>query len=201
MTFALLLAPLLFTAPAPAPSPAAVAPGVSAASAPPAEAASPAEAAPPSPSPSSRTASNVLFGEALGSGLLYSINYERLVDRYNLGLRGGVSYFSHAVSSYGASGNLKLLTLPFVVSYYLGTPQHKLQLGLGATAIYLAASTDSQGTSFGGERSGFGVAASAVAGYRYLPRDGGLSFGAGFTPLLRTSKFLPWGGVDVGYVF
>jgi hypothetical protein len=193
MTFAIFLAPLLLAAP-PA-SPAAPVAGESAA--PPADAAHPALP----PAPTARTASNVLFGEALGSGLLYSINYERLVDRYNLGLRGGVSYFSHAVSSYGTSGNLKLLTLPFVVSYYLGTPQHKLQLGLGATAIYLAASTDSQGTSFGGERSGFGVAASAVVGYRYLPRDGGLSFGAGFTPLLRTSKFLPWGGVDAGYVF
>jgi hypothetical protein len=205
MTFALFLAPLLVTAPLA--SPAAAAPGDPGSSAPSAEAAPPAEAAhpvpsaSPSPSPSARTASNVLFGEALGSGLLYSINYERLVDSYNLGLRGGVSYFSHAVSSYGASGNLKLLTMPFVVSYYLGTPQHKLQLGLGATVIYLAASTDSQGTSFGGERSGFGVAASAVVGYRYFPRDGGLSFGAGFTPLLRTSKFLPWGGADIGYVF
>jgi hypothetical protein len=76
-----------------------------------------------------------------------------------------------------------------------------VQVGLGATLIYLGASTDSTGAKFGGERSGLGVAANGVVGYRYLPRDGGISFGAAFTPLVRTSKFLPWGGVNVGYVF
>jgi hypothetical protein len=189
MTFAHFMAPLLLTT---ATSTAAAAPPVGA------ESPAPAVAGPEAPA---RTASNVVFGEALGSGLLYSVNYERIVDSWNIGLRGGVSYFSHAVSSYGASGNLKLLTLPFVASYYLGTPRHKLQLGLGATFIYLAASTDSQGTKFGGERSGAGLAANGVVGYRYLPANGGLSFGAAFTPLVRTSKFLPWGGVNVGYVF
>ena len=159
------------------------------------------EAPAPQATASARTASNVVFAEALGSGLLYSVNYERLVDSWNVGLRAGVSYFSHAVSSYGASGNLKLLTVPFVASYYIGTPRHKVQLGLGATILYLAASTDSQGNKFGGDRSGAGVAASGVVGYRYLPPNGGISFGAAFTPLLRSGSFLPWGGANVGYVF
>lgn len=154
----------------------------------------------PSAAPA-RTASNVVFGEALGNGLLYSINYERIFASVPIGLRAGASYFSYPVSTYGRSGNLKLATFPLVASYHVGSRHHKLQLGLGATILYLGVSTDSTGTKFEGERSGVGVAASAVIGYRYLPPDRGFSFGVGFTPLLRTSSFLPWGGANAGYVF
>ena len=187
MTFALLAAPLLFFADV---APAAVAPAE-----PP-----PASVAPPPVVPP-RTASNAIFAEVLGNGLLYSVNYERIIDSWNIGLRAGGSYFTYPVSSYGRSGNLKLATFPLVASYYVGTPRHKLQLGLGATILYLGVSTDSTGTKFEGERSGFGVAGTAVIGYRYLPPDRGFSFGVGFTPLLRTSSFLPWGGANAGYVF
>lgn len=185
MTFALLLAPLLFSA---APDTAV------AAEAPPA-----AVVAAPVPAP--RTASNVIFAEAFGNGLLYSVNYERFIESWNIGLRAGVSYFTYAVSSYGSSGNLKLATFPLLASYYYGTPKHKLQLGLGATILYLGVSSDSTGTKFEGERSGGGVSVTGIVGYRYLPPDGGFSFGVGFTPLVRADRFLPWGGANAGYVF
>jgi hypothetical protein len=189
MTFALLAAPLLlFAAPdvveaqpdQPDQPPAVVAP------------------APPAPT---RSASNVIFAEALGNGLLYSLNYERIIDKWNIGLRAGASYFTYAVSTYGKSGNLTIITFPLVASYYVGTPRHKLQLGLGATILYTGVSSDSTGTKFESERSGAGVSATGVVGYRYLPPDGGFSFGIGFTPLLRASSFLAWGGANAGYVF
>lgn len=161
-------------------------------------------ASPPPPStPSSevRGAPNVLFAEALGVGLLYSVNYERLFEDLNIGLRGGASYFTYAVSSYGRSGNLVLASFPLVASYYVTWDDHALQLGLGATLLYTGVATDSQGTEFASERSGLGLAASGVVGYRYLPRDGGFTFGVGFTPLLRRSSFLPWAGASAGYAF
>lgn len=189
MTFALLAAPLIILA-----APAATE------TAPPVVAEEPALAAPAPPAPHP-TAPNVVFLEAFGTGLLYSVNYERIIERWNVGLRGGVGYFTYAVSTYGSSGNLTLMTLPLVASYYLGWSKHKVQLGLGATLLYLSASSDSRGTTFDSERSGPGLAATAVVGYRYLPRDSGFSFGIGFTPLLRASKFLPWGGINLGYAF
>ncbi|HVH41491.1 MAG TPA: hypothetical protein VM925_04080 [Labilithrix sp.] len=155
----------------------------------------------PAPAPTETPAANVIFAEVLGSGLLYSLNYERFVDRWNLGLRAGASFFTYDVSSYGSTGNLTIVTFPLLASYYLGWRSHKLQLGLGATILHTKVATDSQGTAFEGERSGTGLAPSAVVGYRYVPRDGGISFGIGFTPLLRATKFLPWGGATVGYVF
>jgi hypothetical protein len=153
------------------------------------------------PEQAARTAQNIIFGEVLGSGLLYSVNYERIIDKWNIGLRGGASYFTYAVSSYGRSGNLVLVSFPIVASYYFGWRNHNLQLGLGATILYTGVATDSEGTKFEAERSGAGLAMSGVVGYRYMPRDGGISFGVGFTPLVRASKFLPWGGANVGYAF
>jgi hypothetical protein len=197
MTFAILAVPLLLLAePASASAPAATS------EAPDAAAVELAPASPAAPEARPRTALNDVFFEALGSGLLYSLNYERMIDKWNIGLRAGASYFTYAVSSYNRSGNLTLVSFPVLASYYYGLWRgHHLQFGLGATLLYTGVATDSLGTSFDAERSGVGVAASAVIGYRYKPRDGGVSFGIGFTPLVRASKFLPWGGANVGYAF
>ncbi len=165
----------------------------------------PAVIAPATEQPASEArdaAPNAVFVELLGNGLLYSIDYERMFPRWNVGLRAGASYFAWTVSRADGSGALKLASFPVVASWYVGPPRHKLQLGLGATVLYFAASTDSTGIKFEGAVDGLGVAATGVVGYRYIPRDGGFTFGAGFTPLLRASKgFLPWGGANVGFAF
>ena len=156
----------------------------------------PVECASPQPAP------NMVFLEPLGNGLLYSVNYERLFPDWNLGLRAGGSYFTYRISRAEGSGNLTLLSFPIMASYYLGWEHHKIELGLGATILYFSAASDSTGTQFEGPVSGLGVAATGTVGYRYFPHGRGLTFGAGFTPLLRTTKgFLAWGGADVGYVF
>jgi hypothetical protein len=144
---------------------------------------------------------NAIFFEALGSGLFYSVNYERMMGGLPIGLRVGASFFTWKISDASGAGNLTLATFPVLASYYIGGVHHKLQLGLGATAIYLAASTDSAGVQYG-SAAAFGIAATGVVGYRYVPASRGISFGAGFTPMLRASKgLLPWGGASVGYAF
>ncbi len=164
--------------------------------------ATPASAAPSVVTPDVARAPNVVFIELLGNGLVYSVNYERLLSGGSIGLRAGVSFFTYAVSNASGSGNLTLATFPFVASYYYGTVHHKLQLGLGATVLALSASSDSTGAKYEGSGAGLGVAATAVIGYRYVRPAGGFTFGAGFTPLLRPSKgLLPWGGLSAGYSF
>lgn len=153
-------------------------------------------------SPAPAEADNALVAEVFGNGLLYSISYERFVFGGDLGVRAGASFVTYGVSHASGSGKLSLATFPIVASYYLGATSHKLQLGLGATVLYFAASTDSTGTKFEGAGAGLGVAATAIVGYRYLPKDGGWTFGVGFTPLFRSPKgLLPWGGVSGGIVF
>lgn len=155
--------------------------------------------------PSGPSAPNVVFAEALGSGLLYSVNYERRLPWFELGLRAGASFFTYAVSSYGGSGNLVLVSFPLQVTYdpsfSARYPAHRLHAALGATVLYLDAASDSRGTSFGGDGAGLGVAAAGALGYRFLPPDGGFTFAVAFTPLVRPTGFLPWGGASAGWAF
>ncbi len=145
---------------------------------------------------------NAVFVELLGNGLVYSIDYERMIPSWHLGLRAGASYFAYPVSNAQGSGDLKLASFPLVASYYLGSAHHKLQLGLGATILWVDASSDSTGAKFDSDVSGVGVAATGVVGYRYVPSSTGFTFGAGFTPLLRETKgFLAWGGASAGLAF
>ena len=147
-------------------------------------------------------ARNAVVAEVLGNGLLYSVDYERLLFGGKAGIRGGASFLTYGVSHASGSGNLVLATFPLLASYYWGSSPHKLQLGVGATLLYFSASSDATGTKFEGAGDGLDVAATAVVGYRYLPRAGGWTFSAGFTPLFRGAKgLLPWGGLSGGYVF
>lgn len=149
-----------------------------------------------------RDAVDSVYLEVLGNGLLYTVNYERIIPEFHLGLRGGASYFAGSIDDASGSGKLKFASFPFVASYYLFGPTHHLQLGLGATVLYLGASTDSTGTKFSGDAAGVGVAITGVVGYRYMPPKGWLDFGVGFTPLVRPSTgLLPWGGIHLGAIF
>lgn len=49
--------------------------------------------------------------------------------------------------------------------------------------------------------SGFTPVGTAVAGYRYVPHDGGFTFRIGFTPLISQEGVFPWGGMSFGYLF
>jgi hypothetical protein len=168
----------------------------------------PAEA--PAPAPTvlvGRNPPNAIFAEVLGNGLTYSLNYERIFapwtsGPWSLGIRGGASYVAYKISDAAGSGVLHLASFPVVVSWYVGLPHHKLQLGLGATLLYVSAIADASGTTYSSTSEGFGIAATAVIGYRYMPEHTGFTFGVGFTPLLRATKgFLPWGGASAGIAF
>jgi hypothetical protein len=154
--------------------------------------------------PASAGPDNQVFLELLGNGLLYSLNYERFFSAWNqrFGIRGGGSFITYKISSANGAGNLVLASVPVVASWYWGPSPHKLQLGLGASALYVSAATDATGQKFSSSEEGLGIAATAVVGYRYLPRDGGFTFGIGFTPLLRAGRgLLPWGGASGGFAF
>src|SRR5689334_20446311 len=63
---------------------------------------------------------NSIFAEGLGAGLLYSINYERMVLD-DLGVRAGFGYWSvgasATVNGQTAGASASYLTIPITVSY------------------------------------------------------------------------------------
>jgi hypothetical protein len=149
-----------------------------------------------------RTARNSVFIELGGNGLLYTLNYDRVVNEI-FSIRGGIGYLSldGTTTSGGQTraGKVSMLGIPLLANYMLGSDNHKLELGAGMTLFWASGTVSSADMVSSG--SGIGAVGTAVLGYRYVPRNGGLTFRIGFTPLFSNRGFLPWGGVSLGYVF
>jgi hypothetical protein len=150
------------------------------------------------------TAPNAIYVEALGTGFIYSINYERsLGDMFSA--RIGFGYFPFpSITDTNANGttstvNASITSVPVSVSFYpFGATSSKLEIGAGATYIDLVAKKVGKSKEGGGS----GENISGILGYRYQPLDGGFLFRISFTPIFSSpifTKFQPWGGVSLGW--
>jgi hypothetical protein len=125
-----------------------------------------------------RPAKNGVFLEGLGPGLLYSLNYERLVVD-ELAVRVGFSYWSvSATATSGgssASASASFFTVP-VTATYVGL--RGLEAGGGMTLMHASGSGSTVGASASG--SGFAPLGIALVGYRLHPVGGpGFQFRVG----------------------
>ena len=152
--------------------------------------------------PAGRTARNSIYLELAGNGLLYTINYDRVINE-NFSVRAGLGYLSVSASASSggqtASAKVSLMGIPVLANFMLGGDNHKIELGAGMTLFYASGSASSADAVASG--SGMAPVGTAVLGYRYVPHDGGFTFRAGFTPLVSKQGFQPWAGMSFGYVF
>lgn len=132
--------------------------------------------------PDLSTNRNSFYVEAGGSGLWYSINYERFVFA-GQSLRIGLGYYDR-------------IGLPVLYNVLLGSGTHQLEIGLGGTFLLPVKQRDQLKTYAAGNLS-----------YRWLfSTETGINFfRISFTPLVgnlsaRPSEisFIPWGGVSFG---
>jgi len=137
---------------------------------------------------------NQVYLELGGSGLTYSINYERLVSE-NFALRGGIGITPGLLFIDGT-----LFTIPVSGSYLIGGDFSKLELGLGATYI---TSTDIE--FFDLPAGSFSaVAIDGIIGYRGGSPQGGFVFRIAFNPMYSSEfnpNFIPYGLISFGYGF
>lgn len=135
-------------------------------------------------------AKNAVFAEGFGSGIAYSVNYDRLLLPI-LSLRGGAGVYSVSGAAF--------VSVPLIVNFLVPLQEsHRLELGVGATLGIAPGQTGITGP-FDVE-NGFGIAAAGVVGYRYVPRGSGWTFRVSFTPLVG-ERLWPWGGASLGYAF
>ena len=138
---------------------------------------------------------NTIYGEGLGPGFAYSMNYERTFADA-LGVRVGAGYLA------AADAPIRLLSIPVTASFIgIARDGHALELGGGVTIR----------KQFGDRRDGealapFNPGASTrlnlvlLAGYRYQPSAPfGLQFRAGFSGLIGDGVEIatPGGGLSV----
>ncbi len=131
-------------------------------------------------------ARNRVFLEALGSGLLYSLNYEiALSDR--AGVRLGVSGLPLSSASYIVG-----LGMPTIL---LGRGVHTalIAAGIGIGWIEEVAIFESQETVVA-----YGIGS---IGYQFQPHSRGIFIRGCFTPVFTDHEFSPWGGLSVGTAF
>lgn len=140
-----------------------------------------------------RKANNLVYLEALGPGLFYSVNYERMFD--NLSARVGIGYFSHIESEERVS----FLTIPITASYLgIRSNQHIFEMGAGATVVHATAGASTfveTGTS-----SLTTLLPTVLAGYRYQ-LDPGFVLKVGGSAMFNRSKVLPWPYLAAGGTF
>jgi hypothetical protein len=160
-----------------------------------------------------RSATNNIFLEGGGPGLLYSLNYERILEQ-DYGLRIGFSYqsFSGTASSGGSTStaSASVITVPVIASYLgISSGNHVLELGVGGTAVYASGAVSGSGMSTAG--SGMMALGTALIGYRRQPVDGGLQFRVGVEALVgkglslsspydpNAVGVLPWMYLSLGF--
>jgi hypothetical protein len=138
---------------------------------------------------------NSIYAEALGTGLVYTLNYERELSG-SFGLRLGFGYLPvSAEKKNGTTVSESATSAPLTLSWFpFGASSSKLEIGAGLSYVDLTKSV--RGFP---EVNSIGYA--GIIGYRYEEEDGGFLFRAAFTPVILAGGFYPWGGFSLGFGF
>jgi hypothetical protein len=133
---------------------------------------------------------SAVYGEFLGSGLIFSAHYDfRFAKKQNgLGMRAGLGFFG------GSDGGI--LTVPIGLNHLAGKGPHYFESGLGYT---YATFTDSEDF-----LDGSGSLLVPSVGYRFQPLSNGFTARVYLSPLIALSEgggWLFWGGFSLGYKF
>jgi hypothetical protein len=146
---------------------------------------------------------NSLQFELFGHGLLYSVNYERILinnSKFKTAVSAGASYLPPETGFIG-------LWLPITFSEIISFNKHHVEVGIGSVItrdrkLY-------KDVLFQKEKV-WGAFGSFELGYRYQKPDGRFLFKAAFTPFIEffntdirrlDAEIYPSGGLTFGYCF
>lgn len=160
------------------------------------------------PTKKQKVKNRFVFAEVLGSGGLYSFNYDFRFDKTIIskwGLRAGVEYLP--LNTYNFSGDkltYSTVLFPFMVSYLIGKKNKFLELGLGAVYVFKWKHKKLKSEEYEyfirniNRRIPKSYGAFSI-GYRHNPIRGKMMWGIGVTPLIGNSFILPNIGIKIGY--
>ena len=140
--------------------------------------------------------SNSVYFELLGNGVVFSLNYEKILinKRNNLGIRFGFGF--------SPEDEIRdIFTIPIELIVIFGNKKHHLELGIGSSFYSVIIKPQNQRKYMNYSMMFFGR-----IGYRYTAIKGFL-FRVGFTPvveipgLLFDKPFHLHGGISIGYSF
>ena len=131
-------------------------------------------------------ARNRAYLELLGSGLAYSLNYERTVaDRLSLRIGAGGAWAGGLTYLVGLGG----------ANWHVGAGRHSGLIGLTGGVIWLEDVWILEGNEEVDEY------AAVTLGYRFQPASRGFFLQAAFTPIVTEQDVAAWAGVGLGVAF
>lgn len=134
--------------------------------------------------------SQSIYGEFLGNGIVFSVNYDVL-------FKGDKGFGARAGLGFLGVNNASVFTVPLGLFHLSGKAPHYFEAGFGVT--YMKGTID-LGTN--DKETGDGFTYLPTVGYRFAPLGKNFTGRVYFGPLITGSVVLfPWGGVSIGYKF
>lgn len=132
---------------------------------------------------------NAVHAEALGPGIIGSVNYERFITE-SVSVRAGVGLFPGL--------DWSAVLSPMLLNGFFGKGPHRLEIGAGAVLWYRYPHSRAVEDPV---RSGFlSPEFTGTIAYRFQ-QEGGVIYRAGFTPVSLGDKIFPTVAVSVGFGF
>jgi hypothetical protein len=141
------------------------------------------------------------FAELGGPGILFSANFDTRFKKSPFGLGGriGLGFVSGDLDNGNNSYEPRsVVTVPLQLNYLFGKPNSVNAFEVGGGVTLTGRKIDIFNYYDSNRTSVFGTASFM---YRRMPKDGGFSWRAGFTPLISNGYIQPLGAVSVGYNF
>ncbi|MEX0635724.1 MAG: hypothetical protein WD135_03080 [Ferruginibacter sp.] len=143
------------------------------------------------------------YAELGGPGILFSANYDTRFNksRTGLGARIGLGFVSGYIvdnNSVYNSNPVSVVTFPLQLNYVFGKPNSVNAFEVGA-GITISGRTLEIFNFY--EENSSAIFGTASFMYRRIPKDGGFSWRAGFTPIIASGYIQPFAAVSVGYNF
>ena len=144
---------------------------------------------------------NTIYFELLGNGLVYSLNYDRMVTE-KISVRagyGGLTVSQMTISS-GTIVNedIKITLIPVLANYLRGEGNHKLEMGAGIVLVSLDYTGNVADVNF--SLAADGAIPTGNFGYRYQKPEGGFFFKASLCPFFAETMVTSV-GLGLGYSF
>jgi hypothetical protein len=140
---------------------------------------------------------NAIYFEAGGPGLLYSINFERMItDDFSIRLGYSSWGFSLLASSSGS-----FTGIPIMINNLMGDGNSKFEFGAGIEFINASTTTSFFGLTPSTTNTVSTSAGIATLGYRYQPRGGGIHFRAVCNPIFGSGGVRVTFGLSLGSCF
>ena len=139
---------------------------------------------------------NAVYFEALGQGILYSINFDHRFSE-NIAVRAGFSSFNVDI----VLSDFTITTIPLMLEFLSGHGSSHFEFGVGIVPIHGSSSENFLGLGSNQATGKWVVVGTMTVGYRYQPPGEGFLFRIGVTPLLASDPIPLWGGISLGYAF